>query len=183
MKKLNLYMLLLGGIGMAYAQNSKILEYQVKAAFLFNFAKFVEWPEHAFADSTAPIVIGIIGVDPFGNDLDSMVVGQTIRGRNLEVKRFRRLADLQFCHILFISASELPRLKRILEKINNASVLTVSEVANFTNAGGIINMFNLENKVRFAINLNSAAHSGIKISSRLLKLAENITFTNHSNEK
>lgn len=183
MKKLKSILLLLGVISVTYAQNSKLMEYQVKAAFLMNFAKFVEWPQQAFADSAAPIIIGVIGVDPFGNDLDSLVVNQKIRRRNLIIKRFNRLADLQFCHILFISASEMIRLEKIVAKTASMHVLTVGEMDNFIQEGGIINLLNRENKVRFEINLDAAEHAGLKISSRLLKLAENITLTHHSNDK
>ncbi|MFQ5708970.1 MAG: YfiR family protein [bacterium] len=160
-----------------HAQNSNVSrltnvsEYQVKAAFLYNFAKFVDWPKEVIADSSKPIIIGILGKDPFGLDLDQTIAGETVKGRKLVVKRFHQIADLEFCHILYISPSEKKNLAKIIEKVKNSSVLSVSEVKRFAEEGGIINLFNENNKVRFEINVQAAERAGLRISSRLLRLA------------
>src|SRR5947207_3575250 len=114
-------------------------EYQLKAAFLFNFAKFVEWPPEAFATSNTPFIIGIIGEDPFGADLERTVRGKSVNGRTFEIKPLRTLTEAGGCHILFISRSERKRVPEILKAASAASVLTVSEIERFTQAGGMVN--------------------------------------------
>jgi hypothetical protein len=163
----------LSGIFQARAQESK--EYQIKAAFLFNFAQFVEWPSAAFADSQTPISIGVLGDDPFGAVLDQTVQGETIHSRKLVVQRSRRLEDLKGCHLLFISKSEKSRVGDILSGLGSSSVLTVSETESFARRGGIINFYLDGNKVRFEINAQAAQQKGIKISSQLLKLGKAVT--------
>lgn len=153
----------------------EITEYQMKAAFLFNFARFVDWPEPVFSDTSQPICIGIMGWDPFGEDLDSIIKGKKLKGKNLIVKRFKTIDEFEGCHILYISTSENKRLSRIIELANLATILTVGESEDFVSKGGIIKLFNKNNKVRFDINLEAAEKSGLKISSRLLKLAENLS--------
>ncbi|MBI1747845.1 MAG: YfiR family protein [Acidobacteria bacterium] len=147
-------------------------EYQVKAAFLYNFAKFIEWPDEAFTGAGAPIVFGIIGEDPFGRLLDQAVKGKSIRGREFVVKRLRGSQDAGICHILFISASEKKHVSQILERLKGAPVVTVSELDHFAQAGGIINFFVEENKVRFEINIDAAERAKLKISSKLLALSK-----------
>ena len=146
-------------------------EYHVKAAFLYNFAKFVEWPEEAFRGPNDPITIGILGKDPFGSYLDRTIKNKTVKGRNLVVKRFEKANDLQACHILFISASEQKRLSQVLNKLNNWNVLTVSDIESFSRVGGMVNLIREGNKVRFEINVDAAKRAGLKISSHVLKLA------------
>ncbi len=170
---LALLVLLLFAIVPARAQTSK--EYQIKAAFLFNFAQFVEWPAAAFADASAPISIGVLGDDPFGPVLDQTVQGETINRRKLIVLRSQRLAGLKDCQLVFISKSEKSRLTDIFESLGSASVLTVSETENFARRGGMINFYLDGNKVRFEINSDAAQRKGIKISSQLLKLGKVIS--------
>ena len=155
-----------------HARLGQVTEYQIKAAFLFNFAKFVEWPNEAEADSTVPITIGLIGQDPFGKNLDQLVAHKAIKGRKLVIKRFRRVSDLEYCHILFISQSEKSRMANILARIRDFNILTVGEASWFAEQGGIINLVSRNNKVRFQINLEASYRAGLKISSRLLRLAE-----------
>jgi len=162
--------LVLTGLLPTRAQTSK--EYQIKAAFLFNFAQFVEWPPAAFADANAPISIGVLGDDPFGPILDQTVQGETINHRKLIIQRSQRAADLKNCHLVFISKSERSRLADIFNSLESASVLTVSETENFARRGGIINFYLDGNKVRFEINADAAQRKGIKISSQLLKLGK-----------
>lgn len=156
----------------ARAQPAVSKEYQIKAVFLFNFAQFVEWPETAFPDANAPIRIGVLGDDPFGQALDEVVRGETIKGRPLTVARSRRLSDLSDCHLIFISKSESWRLDDSLEQLATRPVLTVSEVDGFAQRGGIIAFFSDGKKVRFEINPASARRVNLKISSELLSLGK-----------
>ncbi len=146
----------------------------VKAAFLYNFAKFVEWPPGAFADAGAPIVLGYFPGDPMAAALEGLR-GKVIQGRRLEVKRSRSLEDLKRCQIFFASSSERPALPQILGGLRNSPVLTITdEVDNFAQLGGIINLILVEDKIRFDICVPNAQQSGLKISSQLLKLAKTI---------
>ena len=110
----------------AHAQTAG--EYQIKAAFLFNFAKFIEWPSEAFNNGGAPLVLGIMGEDPFGSAIDQALNGKTVNGRQLTIKRLKWGQNLRDCHILFISSSERNRLAQIIESLKGASVLTVGEM-------------------------------------------------------
>ncbi len=156
----------------ARAQSSTSKEYQIKAAFLFNFVQFVEWPAAAFPDANAPIAIGILGDDPFGTVLDQTVHGETIRNRKLVIQRSRRVQDLKDCHLVFISTSEKGRLAEILASLQTATALTVSETESFARHGGVINLYLEGNKVRFEINPGAAQRQGLRISSQLLKLGK-----------
>lgn len=146
-------------------------EYQIKAAFLYNFARFVEWPDEAFTDSGASLVLCVLGQDPFGEALES-VQGKDITGRMLEIRRFAALQDLGPCHILFIGSSEQERLAEVFESVENFSVLTVGDVDRFARMGGVINFIIRANKIRFLINLRAGERAGLAISSQLLNLAE-----------
>lgn len=146
-------------------------EYQVKAAFLYNFAKFIEWPDAAFDDTTSPFIIGVLGEDPFGITLEQAVSGKTIRGRKLVIRRFIR-GQLVNAHILFISSSEEKNLGQILENMRGSNILTVGNMERFARGGGAINFVMKGNKVRFEINIAAAERVGLKINSRLLRLAK-----------
>jgi hypothetical protein len=146
-------------------------EYQVKAAYLFNFLKFVEYPSESFADPLAPIVIGVVGDDPFGDALPQVVIGKTVQGRDLVIHVYRPSEDFRGAHILFISASERKRLPMILSSLRGSSVLTVADTAGFLDAGGMIQFLNENGRVRFAINVNETGRARLKISSKLLSLA------------
>jgi hypothetical protein len=160
---------LAGGLG--DAQEFRPTEYQVKAAFLFNFAKFVEWPPHAFASGTSPLVIGILGENPFHEDLARTILNKTIDRHPLEINEVRSPTQATNCHILFISTSEKERLPEILKGLKGANVLTVSETERFIDAGGMINFVLQGTKIRFQINKDAAASAGLKISSKLMSLA------------
>jgi hypothetical protein len=147
-------------------------EYQVKAAFLYNFAKFIEWPVEAFKSENPSLIVGIVGADPFGSALEQTLAGKSANGRALTIRRLKWGQSLRDCHILFISASERKRLAQILESLRGASVLTVSELENFHQQGGITTFILEENKVRFAINTEAAEQARLKISSKLLILAK-----------
>ncbi len=167
---LSLIWLLLVGVG-GHAQESPPTEYQIKAAFLFNFAKFVEWPPKTFVAGTSPIIIGILGENPFHDDLARMVGNKTIDNHPLVVKEYRSPTDATNCHILFISTSEKKRLPEILATLKGASVLTVGETDRFTETGGMINFVLRGNKIRFQINKDAATNVGLRISSKLMSLA------------
>jgi hypothetical protein len=157
-------------VGGGRAEDSKVSEYQLKAAFLFNFAKFVEWPPEAFTESS-PFVIGILGENPFGADLERTLRDQTVNKHRLEIKELRSPLEATNCHILFISTSEKMRLPKIFESLGEAKVLTVGETDRFTETGGMINFVLERNKIRFQINNEAAKSAGLKISSKLLSLA------------
>lgn len=145
-------------------------EYLVKAAFLYSFAKFVEWPPQVFMTADTPITLCIYGTDPFGDALKS-IRGKSVKSRALMIKRAARGENLEACHILFISASEQVRLSQLIRHLNGSHVLTIGDMDRFAHAGGIINLVKVQNKVRFEINLDAAQRAGLKISSQLLKLA------------
>ena len=152
-------------------QPTQPTEYQVKAAFLLNFAKFVEWPSTTFADDKEPLCFGVLGANPFGTDLEQFLRDKTIGGRPLSVRECRTVEDGKKCQILFVSAAEAKRLPDILKALQGANVLTVGENDGFIESGGIINFISEANKIRFQINEAVAKAAGLKISSKLLSLA------------
>jgi hypothetical protein len=161
--------------GWAHAQTAS--EYEVKAAFLYNFAKFVEWPPEAFrndGEGDSALIVGIIGNDPFGGVIDQIINGKTINGRPMMIKRLMGNKNLRQCHILFIGSSENKRLPQIFESLKGASVLTISEMNLFNQQGGIINFVMESSRVRFEINAFAAEQAQLKISSKLLVLAKTV---------
>jgi uncharacterized protein DUF4154 len=167
-------LLLLGGLD-ASAQTGASREYQVKAVFLFNFAQFVEWPPAAFAGANSPIVIGVLGENPFGTDLDETLRGETVNNRPLEVRRYHRLDEIKTCHVLFISRSEANRLEQILVSLKDRSILTVGDGEDFVQRGGMIRLATAQNKIRLIINVDAAKAANLTISSKLLRAAELVT--------
>ncbi len=147
-------------------------EQAVKAAFIFNFAKFVEWPQKAFADTGTPITIGILRNNAFADVLERTVKDKTVDGRKLVVKRFNKVRDIQKCHIVFVSASEKASVSDVLDRAKGTSWLTIGETEGFAQRGGIINLIKEEKRFRFEINVKSAKKAELKISSKLLKLAK-----------
>ncbi|HXT11957.1 MAG TPA: YfiR family protein [Candidatus Angelobacter sp.] len=149
-------------------------EYQVKAAFLYNFAKFVEWPPASFPKPNSPIVIGVLGKNVFGNALEQVIRNHRVNDHPFQFKTFNSAADAAgHCQILFISSSQKDNFSRIIEELHGASVLTVSENDGFIKAGGMINFVIEDNKIRFQISDAAAKKAGLKISSKLLTLAVN----------
>ena len=163
--------LLCSGAGPAASAPLPTPEYQLKAVFLFNFAKFVEWPASAHATKDSPIVLGIVGEDPFGAVLDNAVKGEKLGGRPLEVRRFKEIGEVTGCHLLFISNSLKDQAGDLLKILQGRPVLTVSETPGFAERGGVINFVMADNKVRFEINPQTAAQQSLKVSSKLLQLA------------
>jgi uncharacterized protein DUF4154 len=167
-------LLLLGGPD-ASAQTAVSREYQIKAVFLFNFAQFVEWPPTAFADARSPIVIGVLGEDPFGTYLDETLRGEKVDNRPLEVQRYRRVDEVKTCHVLFISRSEINHLERILVSLKDRSLLIVGEGDDFSQRGGMIQLATVQNKIRLIINVDAAKTASLTISSKLLRSADLVT--------
>ena len=156
----------LGTQALAQEQN----ESQVKAAFVFQFVKFVEWPPEAFNDDGAPIVVGVVGEDPTSNAIDQAINGKIANGRRLQIKRFTTFRAITRCHILFLSSSQSDNLTRILAAVGPA-VLTVGETERFAHIGGIINFIIVDSKIRFEINPGTAEKARLRISAKLLSLA------------
>jgi hypothetical protein len=146
-----------------------VSEYEVKAAFLFNFAKFVEWPGRA--RDAGSVIIGVVGLDPFGQTLDQVVRGKMVGSKTITIRRFADLEQLESCDILYISRSESSRLDEILTALDGTATLTVGEDEEFVRKGGIIRFFTQESKIRFEINLDAAEYEGLRLSSRLLQVA------------
>lgn len=144
----------------------------IKAVFLFNFAKFVAWPPEAFADTAAPVTLGVLGEDPIAELLEQVAAGETVGGRAVVVRRFSSLDDLKPCHVLYIPPSSQRDLPAVLAGLAGSRTLTVGEESErFTKKGGMIG-FRLEgDQVRFDINRRAAEAADLKISSRLLRLA------------
>jgi hypothetical protein len=153
-----------------HAQNSQPSEYQVKAAFIFNFAKFVEWPREAFADTKSPLLIGVLGENPFGADLEQAVRGKMLNQRPITIKECRTMEEARKCHVLFISTSEKSRFAEILKDMAGTNILTVGENENFIKSGGMISFFWEGNKIRFEISDEAAKKARLKIDSKLLGL-------------
>lgn len=150
----------------------EIEEYQVKAAYLYNFAKFVDWPAGAFASAASPISICILGEDSFGGALHEVVRDKTAGGRLLVVRTIPELSSARGCHVLFISAVEWKTNRPALGRLAGGAVLTVGETPGFSSSGGIVS-FKLEGRrVRFEINVDAARQAQLQISSKLLSLAE-----------
>jgi hypothetical protein len=153
------------------ADSPSAREYLVKAAFLYNFAKFVEWPPAAFVSDTSPLTLCILGDDPFGKAIDT-IEGKAVGRRRLAVHRTHTLARIDNCHILFVARSERARVDTILIKAGQKGVLTVSDLEGFADSGGMIGLIREGDKVRFEINLEAARQAGLVLSSKLLNLAK-----------
>ena len=170
---ITMVVLILPSVGFdAQAQDSSgSSEYLIKAGFIYNFANLVQWPSNAFAQPDSPIVIGILGEDPFGTILDRVLQGKKVNGRSFVVKRLKSPADLKECHILFVSSSEMTRLAEAIHLVKGMPILTIGEIPGFAKRGGIINLVLEDNKVRFEVNVEAAKEADLNISSRLLALA------------
>jgi|WetSurSiteA1Bulk_404760.scaffolds.fasta_scaffold09845_2 hypothetical protein len=147
-------------------------EQQVKAAFLYYFIKFIDWPQEAFPDKNSPILVGVIGDDSLGRELEQSLRNKTINGRELVLRQIGWPGDLKGYHILLLCASEAKSTPAVLASVKGSPVLTVGEIDRFGEQGGIINFYIEEKKVRFEINIDAAKNSRLKISSQLLSLAK-----------
>jgi hypothetical protein len=149
-----------------------LAEYRVKAVFLFNFAQFVEWPQQTFRAPEAPFVIGILGNDPFGSELDTVVKGETVGQRRLQVERYRNVSELQDCNILYIARNEIEHLPQILAAVRGRSILTVSDADDADQSGVMIRLLTQRNHIRMQIDVGAAKRDNLTISSKLLRPAE-----------
>ncbi len=179
------------GAAKAQPDSTSNREYQIKAAFLYNFIKFVDWPKEKIADSNEPITVGIIGKDPFGKAFEP-IMNKKVKNRKVVIKRFssfeelkksgqnrdaeaqRQIKALRKCHLVFICSSEEKKHKDIINLVKDHHVLTVGDTKDFLESGGIINFLTEEKKVRFEINIAAAKQSKLKIRSQLLRLAKRV---------
>ena len=146
-------------------------EYVLKAAMIYNLALFVEWPEQSFSSATQPMSVCVLGDDPFGAALEANISGKTVRGREMQIRRTQKPSELQGCHILFVSQSERKRLAEIMAAVGSASTLTIGDMKEFVEEGGVIGFTTGNERIRIEINLKAAQRAGLKISYKLLSLA------------
>jgi hypothetical protein len=147
-------------------------EYQVKAVFLFNFARFVDWPAVTFTDANAPFTLCIYGADPFGGDLDAVVRGEAVAGRPIAVRRMRDRRDFHECQVLYIARDAESELDQILAALDRRSTLTVSDIDGAAKRGVMIRMMTVRGKIRLSVNVEAARAARLTISSNLLRSAE-----------
>lgn len=159
------------GIPGALAQSAKPTDYDVKAVYLYNFGRFVEWPEKVDATKRGSFTVCILGQDPFGPSLDTTIAGETIEGKTIVAKRISSPQESGDCQILFLSLAETSRLNKIIADLNKKAVLTVSDMPQFVKSGGMIQFVLEGKKVRFEVNLTATQHAGLTLSSELLKVA------------
>lgn len=158
---------LVGSSALARAETAELPEYQLKAAFIYNFAKFITWPSDAFERADSPIVIAVLGEDPFGPSLRETLGGKTVSGHPIQIIYFTGAETLSSCHILFVARSEKDRLIATLERIAGRAILTVGDFDRFAHRGGMINLFIEGKAIRFEINANATERAGLKVSSKL----------------
>jgi hypothetical protein len=151
------------------------LEYQVKAAFLYNFAKFVGWSDGTFESDSDPFHLCVLGEDPFDGALHAVLKDRKAQGRALELRIGDEISDPRTCHVAFVPAGRDPDVAQILQDLRGGGVLTVGESESFAEVGGIIRLYLEETKVRFDVNIGRADEEGLKVSSQLLKLARRVT--------
>ena len=167
----------------ARADSAPSREYQIKAAYLYNFIKFVDWPEEKMADSNEPITIGIIGKDPFGKAFEP-IKNKQVKGKKVVIKRFKGFEELKKsaeqieairkCYLLFVCRSQKKQLRKIINLVKDHNVLTVGDMKGFLKSGGIINFMMEDKKVRFEINNTAAKQAKLTIRSKLLRLAKRV---------
>ncbi len=147
-------------------------EYALKAVFLYNFCRFIDWPRSAFASPNEPIIIGVVGDDPFGSLLKEAVQGETSRGRAIQIEHYNKAEAIGHCHLLFVSLSESGRTEKILSAVSGKSVVTVGETDAFLDRGGMIALTADKNHVRLHINPSLLRAASLDVSSKLLRVAE-----------
>ena len=149
-------------------------ESQIKAAFIYNFTKFVEWPAARFSEPDSPIMIGVFGKSPVALQLPEAIKDRKVNGRGIVFKPIERIADAKSVHLLFVSAAADDQVIEVLNSMKGSSVLTIGESEAFAKAGGMINFVREGDKVRFEINADSAEQADLKISAQLQKLAKSV---------
>ncbi|EKD42700.1 MAG: hypothetical protein ACD_73C00054G0002 [uncultured bacterium] len=161
----------------SFAFSAAVTEYQLKAAFLFHFFEFVEWPKTTDDSVNTPFLIGVLGKNPFGSILEETLRNKIVNDKPVKVEYIEELKNLNKYHILFISSSKKDSLPEIFQSLQGSHVLTVGETESFNEKGGIINFILQGQKVRFSINNEAAKNAGLKISSRLLQLATRLVIS------
>lgn len=156
----------------ARAQTTSAPEYEIKAAFLLNFSRFVEWPPTAFTELQTPLVIGVLGDDPFGPFLTEAVKGEKNGTHPVVVEHYRTVDEAGNCHILFINYGRPEQLEQAFEILKGRSVLTVGDTQDFARRGGMIRFITVNNRIRLRVNLEATKAAGLVLSSKLLKTAE-----------
>ena len=164
--------LVLGSLALAHAAAQTLDEYQVKAAFVCNFANFVEWPAAAFRNPKDPFVICVVGRSPFGHALENLAEGKSLNGHAFAVRQVSDAAQASGCQIAFLSMSERLRFRSILDGLKTTSVLTVGDTADFVAEGGMIALRLDNGRIRMRMNADAARERNLRISSHLLRLAE-----------
>jgi len=157
------------------AQAPTTREYQIKAAFIFNFTQFTEFPAGSFSSPQAPFVIGVLGKNPFGSYLEQTVAGETVNGHPLVIQYYSNTDDIKGCHILFINLTDANKIEDAIDKLEGQNILTVGDAPYFLNNGGMIRFYTKNNKMQLQINLEAAKAANVVISSKLLRLAEIFT--------
>jgi hypothetical protein len=163
---------LLFNIQQSHAQTKPALEFQVKAAFLYNFTRFVSWPSSAFASPTAPFVIGILGNDPFGSYLEDIVDQEKVDEHPIVIQHYNDIKDIGNCQMLFIPSGDDKKIKEALATAAHQNILTVGGADKFVHWGGVIGFIKEDNKLRVQINVAAAKAAGLEISSKLLKISK-----------
>lgn len=161
-----------GSIPPAGAQGKPPLEYQVKAAFLFNFTRFIHWPESAYTSPDAPFVIGIVGTDPFGTYLDELVNSEKAEGHPIIIRRYPGGGDMSGCQLIFIGLDTPGKLKAILSLTAHPGMLTVGDAASFISSGGMVRFFKEDNRIKIEIKLAAAKAAQLEVSAKLLQVAK-----------
>lgn len=157
----------------AAAQEVQVPEYRVKAAFLFNFTKLVDWPTNAFATPHTPLTIGVLGKDPFGKTLDDVVADRKVNGRSIQIMRFNSVDDAKTCQILFICESERRKVNSVIEALRDRPILTVADIKGF-HSQGMIELVTTNDTINLRINLEAASRAKLQLSSRLTRLDKNL---------
>ena len=157
--------------GSLASQPPGLTEPEIKAGFLFNFTKFVEWPEGTFADSSAPIILGVVGENPFGSLLTETAAGKSVNGRPVVVRQFKEGQDLRSCQVLFVVSTDKKHIAQTLGMLRGSRVLTVGEGSSFTQSGGMIAFLVEGNRVRLEIDLQTASEAHLKISAKVIAVA------------
>jgi hypothetical protein len=147
-------------------------EYQLKAVFLYNFTQFTTWSAHSFSESNSPLVIGVLGNNPFGSYLAQTVKGEKVDDHPLVVKYYKKPEDTEACHILFVNLSKEMEMKDVLENLKHKSTLTVGDAPYFIAQGGMIQFVTQDHKIRMKINLEAAKEADLTFSAKLLRLAD-----------
>jgi hypothetical protein len=156
------------------APEPRAAEYEVKAAYLYNFAKFVEWPAASGRDT---FVLGILGRDPFGPLLDAVMAGKNVSGRRLTIRRFASVEEVEGVDMLFIASSESARVGEVLKRVEGVPTLTVGETDGFVGRGGMLGFRVMDEVVRFDVDLDQSSRAGLKVSSQLVRVARKVIST------